>query len=108
MKKTLHLFITLLCLLTLLVSAATCVRAAQPQQSSCDHCPKQSPLNQHAPCCCSVQQQQQEAVASTDVPPLLQFHAVVVFASDQISSPRNAPVIRWTSPPPPLHTPLRI
>ncbi|MBB5344247.1 hypothetical protein [Tunturibacter empetritectus] len=107
MKKAVHLFATLLCLLTLLVSAATCVTIAQPKQSSCDHCPKQSPLD---PSCCSAQQQQAPAVASTQTEPQLQLHAIPVSALGyEISSPLLAPVLRLTAPPPlPPRTPLRI
>ncbi|WP_433969332.1 hypothetical protein [Tunturiibacter gelidiferens] len=109
MKKTVHLFATLLCLLTLLVSAATCVKAAQPKQSACDHCPGQSPPGQHLPSCCSAQQQQ-PAVISTQIEPQIQLRAVAIFAStDQISLPLNTPVLRWAAPPPfPPPTPLRI
>ncbi|NYF89100.1 hypothetical protein RBB79_06085 [Tunturiibacter empetritectus] len=110
MKKTVHLFATLLCLLTLLVSAATCVEIAQPkQQSSCDHCPKPSPFDQHLPSCCSAQQQA-PAVISTQVEPQLQLHTVHVSPlSDEIPSPLRAPILRLTAPPPlPPRTPLRI
>jgi len=109
MKKTVHLFATLLCLLTLLVSAATCVEIAQPKQSSCDHCPKQSPLDQHLPSCCSAQEQA-PAVASTQVEPQLQLHAAPAsLFNDEIPSPLLTPVLRLAAPPPlPPRTPLRI
>jgi len=109
MKKTVHLFATLLCLLTLLVSAATCVKIAQPKQFSCDHCPKQSTPDQSLPSCCSAQQQQPAVVAS-QVEPQIQLHAVPVFAlSNEIPSLVPAAVLRLTAPPPlPPRTPLRI
>jgi hypothetical protein len=70
MKKTLHSFAALLCLLTLLLSATSCLHdlhAAQPTQATCHHCPESAPPNHSVPSCCHVQQQQPSAViASTD------------------------------------------
>jgi hypothetical protein len=71
MKKTLHSFAALLCLLTLLLSATSCLHdlhAEQPKQATCDHCPKSTPLDHSVPSCCRAQQQQPSAtMASTDV-----------------------------------------
>ncbi|MBB5339352.1 hypothetical protein [Tunturiibacter gelidoferens] len=110
MKKALHLFATLLCLLTIAVSAATCAELSLPKQSSCDHCPKQSPLDHHSPACCSAQQQQPSAIVSKPVETQAQLHVVAVFASsNKIFIPLDAPAPRWAAPPPlPPRTPLRI
>ena len=110
MKKALHLFTTLLCLLTLLVGAATCVQIVQPKKTVCDHCPKQSPLDQHLPSCCNAQQQQPLAIASTAVDPQIQLHTVVFIPSfSEVPSTLNIPIPRWTATPPlPPPTPLRI
>jgi hypothetical protein len=71
MKKTLHSFAALLCLLTLLLSATSCLHdlhAEQPKQATCDHCPKSAPVDHSIPSCCRAQQQQPSAImASTDV-----------------------------------------
>jgi hypothetical protein len=71
MKKTLHSLAALLCLLTLLLSATSCLhdlQAEQPKQATCDHCPKSAPLDHSIPSCCRALQQQPSAVmALTDV-----------------------------------------
>jgi hypothetical protein len=110
MKKALHLVTTLLCLLTLLVGAATCVQIVQPKQSTCDHCPKQSPLDKHLPACCSAQQQQPSAIASTEVEPQIQLHTVAFIPSlNEIPTVLTLPIARWAATPPlPPLTPLRI
>ncbi len=66
MKKTLHRFASVLCLLTLVLNAATCLHAEQPRQSSCSHCPKRAPLSQTLPSCCAAQQQP-PAVTSAEI-----------------------------------------
>src|SRR2546429_4464977 len=66
MKKALHRFASLLCLLTLLFNAATCLHAEQPRQSSCSHCPKRAPQSHELPSCCAAQQQP-PAVTSAEV-----------------------------------------
>jgi hypothetical protein len=108
MKKALHIFATLLCLLTIVVGAANCEELVLPKQSSCDHCPKQSPLDK--PACCSAQQQQPSAIVSEETNPQTQLHAVAVFQfSNKVFTPLNAPATQWTATPPhPPRIPLRI
>jgi hypothetical protein len=71
MKKTLHSFAAFLCLLTLLLSATSCLHdlhTEQPKQATCDNCPKPAPLDHSIPSCCRAQQQQPSAIiASTNV-----------------------------------------
>src|SRR5437899_6211948 len=57
MKKALHRFASLLCLLTLLFNVAACLHAEQAKQSSCSHCPKPAPQSHTVPSCCAAQQQ---------------------------------------------------
>jgi hypothetical protein len=108
MKKALHLVATLLCLLTITVSEATCRELVPRKQSTCDHCPKQSPLDQ--PACCNAQQQQPSAIVSEETEPQIQLQAIAFVAMfDQSPSSLNIPTPRLTAPPLlPPRTPLRI
>jgi hypothetical protein len=110
MHRPLHIFATLLCLLTLLVGTATCMNVVQPKQSSCNHCPKQSPLSQDLPSCCSAQQQQPSAIISTEgQQPVQLFAAYVSVSPHKIASPLAPSAIRATAPPPvPPRIALRI
>jgi hypothetical protein len=71
MKKTLHSFAALLCLLTLLLSATSCLHdlhAEQSKQATCDYCSKPAPLDHSTPSCCRARQEQPSAImASTNV-----------------------------------------
>src|SRR5277367_1617533 len=109
MNKPLHIFATLLCLLTLLLSTATCMNVVQPKESSCSHCPKQSPLSQDLPSCCSAQQQP-PAIVSTEVQQPVQLLAVYTqVLPHEIASPLAPPNTRATAPPPvPLRIALRV
>src|ERR1700751_3795925 len=66
MKKALYRFASLLCVIALLLNAATCLYAAQPKQSSCSHCPKPASQSHTLPACCAAQQQA-PAITSTEV-----------------------------------------
>ena len=76
MKKALHRFASLLCLITLLLNASTCLYATQPKQSSCSHCPKPAPQSHALPSCCAAQQQA-PAITSTEVKPPVLADAIV-------------------------------
>jgi len=108
MKKALHIFATLLCLLTIVIGTATCEELAPPKYSSCDHCPKQSPVDK--PACCSAQQQLPSAIVSEETSLQPQLHTIAVFEfSDKVFTPLNTTAPQWTaSPPHPPRTPLRI
>ncbi|WP_260738548.1 hypothetical protein [Tunturiibacter lichenicola] len=110
MKKTLHIFATLLCLLTLLLSTATCMNVVQPKQASCDHCPKQSPFSQNLPSCCSAQQQQPLAIISSEVQQPVQLPtAYVRVLPHEVTSSLAPPATRASaSPPIPPRIALRI
>jgi len=65
MKQPLHTFVTILCLLALLLpAAAACLQPHQTSQRICDHCP---PQHQVPPCCTSHQQQPPAIVGQTDL-----------------------------------------
>jgi hypothetical protein len=65
MKPPLHTFVTILCLLALLLPAAAfCLQPHQTSQRICDHCP---PRHQIPPCCTTHQQQPPAIVAQTDL-----------------------------------------
>jgi hypothetical protein len=72
MKKKPHLVVTLLCLLTLFISTASCMVAQIPhnQQASCGECPRHAPLSQDtpdSPVCCTSHQLPAAAASSVDV-----------------------------------------
>jgi hypothetical protein len=69
MKKKLHLVVTVLCLLLLTVSTASCMFAQLPSmhQASCGDCPAHTPLSQDTPVCCTNHQQPFAATNSTEV-----------------------------------------
>jgi hypothetical protein len=69
MKKKLHFVVTLLCLLTLFISTASCMVAQLPhnQQASCGECPRHAPLSQDTPVCCTTHQLPAAAASSVDV-----------------------------------------
>ncbi|WP_158944856.1 hypothetical protein [Granulicella sp. S190] len=108
MKKSLHIFATLFCLLTLLVSSASCVTLAKPLQSACDQCPKQSPDNHQLPTCCSAHGQPsavatvQKSSAHLELVSLPSVPEEIVYSPSTLVPPRVAPS------PPLLLTPLRI
>jgi hypothetical protein len=111
MKKTLHLAVTLLCLLTLFIGTASCAYAQLPhaQQASCSDCPTHAPLSQNTPACCTTHQQPSATAASLEVerPALLSHIAAPSFnpSSQSISLP---PTYFAEAPPFPPLTPLRI
>jgi hypothetical protein len=57
MKKTLHILVSILCLLTIMLNATRCMHAEQAKQPSCSHCPKRAPVSHQTPPCCVAQQQ---------------------------------------------------
>jgi hypothetical protein len=69
MKKKLHLVVTLLCLLMLFISTASCMVAQIPhnQQASCGECPRHAPLSQDTPVCCTTHQLSAAAASSVEV-----------------------------------------
>src|ERR1700733_4497152 len=65
MKPPLHKFVTILCLLALLLPAAAfCLQQHQTSLRICDHCP---PRHQGPPCCATHQQQPPAIIAQTDL-----------------------------------------
>jgi hypothetical protein len=109
MKKALHRFASLLCLITLLLNASTCLYAAQPKQSSCSHCPKPAPQSHTLPSCCAAQQQA-PAITSTEVkPPVLSIALLTPSLHNEVISLSSSPVTQLTaSPPSPPRLTLRI
>jgi hypothetical protein len=109
MKKTLHRFASLLCLLTLLLNAAACLHAAQPRPSSCSHCPKPASQSHALPSCCAAQQQP-PAVTSIEVnQPVLSIALVTPALNNEVILFPSSPVAQITaSPPPPPRIALRI
>src|SRR5580704_3292460 len=109
MKKTLHRFASVLCLLTLLLNAATCLHAERPRQSSCSHCPTRAPHSHTLPSCCTAQHQP-PAVASAEAnQPVLSIAVLTPLLSTEVAPFRSSPVKRLTaSPPPPPRITLRI
>ena len=69
MKKKLHLVVTVLCLLALTISTASCMFAQLPSmhQASCDDCPAHAPLSQNTPACCTNHQHPSAATTSVQV-----------------------------------------
>src|ERR1700677_3896613 len=69
MKKKLHLVVTVLCLLALTISTASCMFAQLPSmhQASCGDCPSHTPLSQDTPVCCTNHQQPSAATTSVQV-----------------------------------------
>jgi hypothetical protein len=69
MKKKLHLVVTLLCLLTLFISTASCMVAQLPhnQHASCGECPRHAPLNQDTSVCCTTHQLPAATASSVEV-----------------------------------------
>ncbi|MEI9977517.1 MAG: hypothetical protein WDN23_00705 [Edaphobacter sp.] len=107
MKRSLHIFATLLCLLALLLPvAAFCLQSTQTTQSSCDHC---SPRHS-VPACCTAQHPQPAAiVTSTDRPQLSQIALSLTpaFRDELFHQPLS--VYELEAPPPlPRLTALRI
>jgi hypothetical protein len=68
MKKKLHLVVTVLCLLALTISTASCMFAQPPSmhQASCDDCPTHTPLSQDTLACCTTHQQPSAATSSIE------------------------------------------
>src|ERR1700704_3207154 len=101
MKKGLHRLASLLCLLTLLINAATCLHAEQPRQPSCSHCPKPAPQSHTLPSCCAAQQQP-PAVTSAEVKqPAPSIAVLTPSLNNEVLSFRSSPVTRLTASPPP-------
>ena len=109
MKKALYRFASLLCLMTLLLNASTCLYAAQPKQSSCSHCPKPAPQSHTLPSCCAAQQQG-PAITSTEITQsVLSIAPSTPSPDNEVISLRSSPVTQVTaSPPPPPRLNLRI
>jgi hypothetical protein len=110
MKKTLHKFVTSMCLLMLLLSATSCLHALhlnqpkqnQPKQNACDHCPKSAPLTHNVPSCCRAQQSQPSATtAFTDIEqPALSNAPIGLLHSDPVAAFLASPITHLTEPPP--------
>ncbi|MGD0446446.1 MAG: hypothetical protein ABSA39_21120 [Edaphobacter sp.] len=109
MKKTLHSLATLLCLLTIMLNAATCLHAEQTKQSACSHCPKRAPLGHQTPPCC-VAQQQAPAVTSAKIETPAPAGAIFVpLRIGKIASFNSPFVVKAAAPPPsPPRIALRI
>jgi hypothetical protein len=109
MKKALHRLASLLCLITLLLNASTCLYAAQPKQSSCSHCPKPAPQSHTVPSCCAAQQQP-PAITSAEVKqPAPSIAILTPSLNNEVILFRSSPLRRLTaSPPPPPRLTLRI
>jgi hypothetical protein len=101
MKKALHSLATLLCLLTLLLSASTCVQAEHLAPSQCNHCPKHAPVHHTLPSCCSAQQPS-SAIASVEIKPPVSSPAAYVapLPFDVISFSLSSHTNQLTGPPP--------
>src|SRR5947209_8340099 len=109
MKKALHRFASILCLLTLLFNAAACLHAAQPTRSSCSHCPKPAPQS-HALLSCCAARQQPAAITSTEVnQPVLSISMLAPSLNSEVTLFPSSPVTQQTaSPPLPPRLNLRI
>src|SRR5437868_8013700 len=109
MKKALHRFASLLCLLTLLFNTAVCLHILQPKKSSCSHCPKPAPQSHTLPSCCAAQQEP-SAITSTEVKQSVLSVALLTSSpNNEVISFRSSPVTQLTaSPPSPPRLTLRI
>jgi hypothetical protein len=108
MKRSLHIFATLLSLLVLLLPvAALCLQPAHTAQPICDHCPPRHSV----PACCAAHHPQPAAmVPSTD---LLQLSQIALSFTpafrDELSLHQPLPIHELEAPPPlPRLTSLRI
>src|SRR5260370_3554516 len=109
MKKALHRFASLLCLLTLLLNAAACLHAEQPRQSTCSHCPKPAPENHTLPSCCAAQQHPPPVTSAEVKQPAPSIAVLSPSLSNEVAPFRSSPVTLLTaSPPPPPRITLRI
>src|SRR5882757_7048492 len=101
MKKTLHRLASLLCLLTLLLSATACLHAEQPRQSSCSHCPKPAPQSHTFPSCCAAQQQPPAVTSAEIKQPVPSIAVLTPLLSNEVAPFRSSPITRQTASPPP-------
>src|SRR5258705_13483431 len=85
MDKTLHRLASLLCLLTLLLSATACLHAEQPRQSSCSHCPKPAPQSHPLPSCCAAQPQSPAVTSAEIKQPVPSIAILTPFSSNEVA-----------------------
>ena len=109
MKNPQYKLASLVCLLALLLSTATCFHVDQTKQSSCGHCPKPAPISRSFPSCCAVQQQP-PAITSAEVEHSAQFLSVLMpVLHNQIAPFLSLSDTRVALPPPsPPRIALRI
>src|ERR1700735_3475910 len=97
MKKTLHSLAALVCLLTLLLSATTCLHAKPPAQPSCSHCPEHAPTSPTVPSCCAAPHQS-PAVIPTAIEHQTQLTLTLIcLPADEIASSYLPPVTQLTT-----------
>src|ERR1700733_7824175 len=97
MKETLHRVASILCLLTLLLNAATCLHAEQPRQSSCSHCPKPAPLSHTLPSCCAAQQQPPAVTSAEIKQPAPSIAVLTPSLNNEVALLSSSPVTRLTA-----------
>src|SRR5580700_7904589 len=105
MKKALHTLASLLCLLTILLSTATCVHAERPSQSSCSQCPKRAPLSHSLPSCCAAQPQPPAVPSARIERPAQSITLAVPLSIGETAPFYSSQVTQQTVP---LHSPPRI
>jgi hypothetical protein len=107
MKNKLHLVVTIVCLLTLFISTASCIAAQLPHtpQASCNDCPGHAPVSHDNPVCCTAHQQPSAAATSVKVErPAYLSQALIPFSLDLPASSAVllAPQLSETPPLPSL------
>jgi hypothetical protein len=109
MKQAFRNLAAVLCMLVLIVSSSSWMELATHPHSSCDHCAKQQPLNQHTPACCEAHHQPSATAVAITVEHPAQAALATVFVI-RLSAVAVLPSPAQHIWPPPLspHLTLRI
>jgi hypothetical protein len=102
MKKSLHLFVTILCLLALLSPvAAFCMQPQHISQPICSHCPQGGSHNHSLPACCSAHQQLPSSIVTLATPERFLQHGSAIAPSSFNTLLTFPSLLRFVSKAPP-------